>query len=133
VKTDNIAKFHNIWDEILSNSSVPESVLKYLKKEWLPVLHIWSMIGRKHQSIFEEGDTNMLIKLYMIYLLSEIIKLTDLRYHHVLKTYCLGGKRNQHVNYIIQALVNDFLPELQTWYLQQLVKLEGLDLEAAHH
>ena len=37
VKTDDIAKFHNIWDEILSDSSVPPSVLKYLKKEWLPV------------------------------------------------------------------------------------------------
>jgi len=111
---------------------VPESVVKYLKTEWLPVLHRWSMIGRKHQSIFEEGNTNMLVIAYVVYLLSEVIKLTNLRYHHVLKTHCLGGKCNWCVDYIIQALVIDYLPELQNQHSQQLVKLEGPNLEATH-
>ena len=65
--TDNIAKFFNIWDKISSNPSVPESIVKYLTVEWLPVLQRWSIIGRKHQSIFEEGNTNMLIKAYVVY------------------------------------------------------------------
>ena len=67
VMTDNIAKFFNIWDKILSDPSVPESVVKYLTTEWLPVLQRWSMIGRKHWSIFEEGKTNMLIEAYVVY------------------------------------------------------------------
>jgi len=132
VKTEDIAKFYNIWDEISNDSLVPESVVKYLKTEWLPVLHRWSMIGRKHQSIFEEGNTNMLVEAYVVYLLSEVIKLTNLRYHHILKTHCLGRKHNRCIDYIIQALVIDYLPELQNRHSRQLVKLEGPNLEAAH-
>jgi len=113
VMTDEIGKFFNIWDKILSDPSVPESVVKYLTTEWLPVLHRWSMIGRKDRSIFEEGNTNMLIEAYVVHILSEKIKLTNLRYHHVLKTHCLGSKHNRCIDYIVQALVFDFLPEFQ--------------------
>jgi len=133
VKTEDIAKFFTIWEDISSNPSVPESVVKYLKAEWLPVLHRWSMIGRKNQSIYEEGNTNMLIEAYVVYYLSEIIKLINSRYHHVLKTHCLGRKRNRRVDYVIQALVVDFLPEIKTWHGRQLVNLEGLDLLARRH
>jgi len=111
--TDEIGKFFNIWDKISSDPSVPESVVKYLTTEWLPVLHRWSMIGRKDRSIFEKGNTNMLIEAYVVHILSKKIKLTNLRYHHVLKTHCLGGKRNRCIDYIVQALVFDFLPEFQ--------------------
>jgi len=131
VTTEDIATFYNIWDEISNDPLVPESVVKYLSTEWLPVLHRWSMIGRKHRSIFEEGNTNMLVEAYVVYLLSKKIKLINLRYHHVLKTHCLGGKRNRRVDYIIQALVLDFLPEIQTRLSRQAVKLEGPNLEAA--
>jgi len=48
VKTEDIAKFFTIWEDISSDPSVPESIVKYLKAEWLPVLHRWSMIGRKN-------------------------------------------------------------------------------------
>jgi len=75
----------------------------------------------------------MLVEAYVVYLLSKKIKLINLRYHHVLKTHCLGSKCNWHVDYIIQALVLDFLPEIQTQLSQQAVKLEGLNLEAACH
>ena len=49
----------------------------------------------------------------------------------MLKTHCLGRKRNRHINYIIQALVIDFLPELENLHDRQLVNLEGPDLEVA--
>ena len=48
VRTDDIGQFYNIWDEISSDPLVPESIVKYLKTKWLPVLHRWSMIGRKY-------------------------------------------------------------------------------------
>ena len=65
VITEDTAMFFNIWDEISSDPSAPESVIKYLATEWLPVLHMWSGISRKHRSIFEEGNTNMLIEAYV--------------------------------------------------------------------
>ena len=49
----------------------------------------------------------------------------------MLKTHCLSGKRNRRINYIIQALVIDFLPELENLHDRQLVNLEGPDLEVA--
>jgi len=72
----------------------------------------------------------MLIKAYMVYYLSKIIKLINSRYYHVLKTHCLGGKHNRRVDYVIQALVVNFLPEIKTRHGQQLVNLEGPDLLA---
>jgi len=50
----------------------------------------------------------------------------------MLKTHCLGGKHNWHINYIIQALVIDFLPELKNLHDWQLVNLEGPDLEVTY-
>jgi MULE transposase domain len=68
VKTDEQAEFDRLWDEISSDPSVPQSVVKYLTVEWMPVVHMWSKVMRKNRSIFEEGDTNMLIEAYVIYL-----------------------------------------------------------------
>jgi MULE transposase domain len=65
VITEETAVFYNIWDEISSDPSVPQSMIKYLATEWLPVLHMWSRISRKDRSIFEEGNTNMLIEAYV--------------------------------------------------------------------
>ena len=70
VKTEDVAKFLKIWDEISSDPSVPQSIVKYLATEWLQVLHMWSKVARKNRSIYEEGDTNMLIKSYVFYLLA---------------------------------------------------------------
>ena len=66
VITEDTAMFFNIWDEISSDPLVPQSVVKYLRTEWLPVLHMWSRISRKDRSIFEEGNTNMLIEAYVL-------------------------------------------------------------------
>ena len=69
VNEEDLAKFFKIWDEISSNSSVPPSVIKYLATEWLQVSHRWSKVARRNCSIFEEGNTNMLIEAYVSYLL----------------------------------------------------------------
>ena len=68
VKTKDLAEFHRLWKEILNNPSVPQSVVRYLAVEWMPVLYMWSKVMRKNRSIFEEGDTNMLIEAYVTYI-----------------------------------------------------------------
>jgi hypothetical protein len=65
VTTDDLAQFLTIWDEIFTDPSVPQSIVDYLLVYWLPVVHMWSRIMRKGRSIFEEGDTNMLIESYV--------------------------------------------------------------------
>jgi len=47
VITEDLVMFFNIWDEILSNPSAPQSIVKYLQTEWLPVLHMWSGTARR--------------------------------------------------------------------------------------
>jgi len=37
VITEDLAEFFNIWDEILTDPSVPQSVVEYLASEWLQV------------------------------------------------------------------------------------------------
>ena len=75
--TENVAEFHSLWENICNNPSVSQSVIKYLTTEWIPVVHMWSKVARKGRSIYEEGDTNMLIELYVVYLFDKIIKLTE--------------------------------------------------------
>jgi len=65
VKTDDLATFLTIWDEISTDPSVPQSFVDYLTTNWLPEAFMWSKTVRKGRSIFEEGDTNMLIERYV--------------------------------------------------------------------
>ena len=46
-----------------------------------------------------------------------------------MKSHCLGGKRNRRIDYIIQALVFDFLSDIENRHKQQIIGLEGPDLE----
>ena len=62
VITDNQATFDKLWHEICTDPSVPKSVVKYLNDGWMKRSHMWSKVFRKDRSIFEEGDTNMLIE-----------------------------------------------------------------------
>ena len=62
VNTKDLSQFSSLWDEISSDPSVPQSVVKYMSTEWMQVPHMWSKVARTGQSIFEEGDTNMLIE-----------------------------------------------------------------------
>jgi hypothetical protein len=65
VRTDNQAIFDKLWHEICTDPSVPPSVVKYLNDMWMKRPHMWSKVFRKNLSIFEEGDTNMLIEAWV--------------------------------------------------------------------
>jgi hypothetical protein len=42
VKTDNLAEFSQLWGEISSNPSVPQSLVQYLATDWLHMTDLWS-------------------------------------------------------------------------------------------
>ena len=65
IHTDDLVTFYLLWDQISTDPSVPESLVKYLRKHWLPVVFMWSKVLRRDRSIYEEGDTNMLIEAYV--------------------------------------------------------------------
>ena len=67
VRTDNQAIFDTLWSEICTDPLVPPSVVKYLNDFWMKRPYMWSKVFRKNLSIFEEGDTNMLIEAYVIH------------------------------------------------------------------
>lgn len=48
VITEDLAIFFNIWDKISSDPLAPQSIIKYLEKEWLPVLHMWLGTARRN-------------------------------------------------------------------------------------
>ena len=47
VITEDPAVFLNLWDEISTDPSAPQSVVDYLQTEWVPVLHMWSGTARR--------------------------------------------------------------------------------------
>src|SRR5216684_861134 len=55
-----------------------------------------------------------------------------LRYHHVLKSIWLEGKRNWCVDHLIHMLVMEFLPNLEIHHRWQALGMEGLDLAKKH-
>ena len=65
VKTTDQIEFAKLWAEISGDPSAPQSFIAYLKAQWLPVTPKWSRVLRKGQSIYEQGDTNMLIEAYV--------------------------------------------------------------------
>jgi hypothetical protein len=65
VKTTDQIEFAKLWVEISGDPSAPQSFIAYLKAQWLPVTLKWSKVLRKGRSIYEEGDTNMLIEAYV--------------------------------------------------------------------
>jgi hypothetical protein len=62
VKTDDQAKFDSMWHEMQTDTSVPQSVVDYLRVNWMGIVPLWSGIYRKDWPIFQEGNTNMLIE-----------------------------------------------------------------------
>ncbi|KAH9962585.1 hypothetical protein BC827DRAFT_1087020, partial [Russula dissimulans] len=105
----------------------PQSFVSYLGTSWLPVCQMWSKVVRKGRNIYEEGDTNMLIESVDCFdecnLISNLI-----RYHHVLKSHWLDGKRNQRIDHLIHMLVEGMIPYYETRHLREVVGLEGPDL-----
>jgi len=47
VITEDPAVFLNLWDEISTDPSAPQSIVDYLQTEWVPVLHMWSGTARR--------------------------------------------------------------------------------------
>jgi hypothetical protein len=65
VKTTDQIEFARLWVEICSDPTAPQSFIMYMKSQWLPITPKWSKVLRKGRSIYEEGDTNMLIEAYV--------------------------------------------------------------------
>ncbi len=59
-------KFNNCWTQIKEDTKVLKSVAEYIAREWLPHKDMWSTVSHQNQTIFEEGDTNMLLEAYVI-------------------------------------------------------------------
>ena len=55
-----------MWEWIQTDPLVPKSFVDYLQNNWMGIVPLWSAIYRKSCSIFQEGDTNMLIEAYVI-------------------------------------------------------------------
>jgi len=78
VITENLTDFWRLWEEISADQSAPQSIINYLKTEWLPISDMWSRVPRKNRFIFEEGNTNMLCEAYVIHFQSACDNLIDL-------------------------------------------------------
>ena len=65
VKTKDSDKFNRIWTKIMTDPSVPQSLINYFKKDWIPHKEMWSLSYWNERSLLEEGDTNMLIEAYV--------------------------------------------------------------------
>ena len=103
--TDN-NEFNKYWAQIWGDSKVPKRVADYIARGWLPHKEMWSAMSRQNCSIFEEGDTNMLLELYVItHLIIFIYFLISngllIRYHHVLKSILYGWKGKEIGTWII--------------------------------
>ena len=66
-------EFNDWWMEIQGDANVPLSVAKYIAREWLPHKEMWSTMSRQNRTIFEEGDTNMLLESYVFTLFLDIL------------------------------------------------------------
>ena len=62
VKTLDQSKFDTIWEWLQTDPLVPQSLRDYLKINWMTIVPLWSGTMRKERTIFQEGDTNMVIK-----------------------------------------------------------------------
>jgi len=63
VKTADQSQFNLWWEEMQSDPAVPQSLVDYLRKNWMGIVPLWSGTSRQHRTIFQEGDTNMLIEV----------------------------------------------------------------------
>ena len=62
----NSNEFDRIWAEIRTDPTVPCSFVQYLTTNWMPKEKMWSLSKQTEHSLLEEGNTNMLIKAYVI-------------------------------------------------------------------
>jgi hypothetical protein len=69
VRTTDQYEFDTWWEDIQNDESIPKSVAQYLAQEWVSVKEMWSAVYHQDWTIFEEGDTNMLLEVYVISLM----------------------------------------------------------------
>ena len=62
VKTPDQSNFDSLWEWLQTDPSVPQSLVDYLKTNWMTIVPLWSATKRQERTIFQEGDTNMLIE-----------------------------------------------------------------------
>jgi hypothetical protein len=62
VKTPDQTQFESWWEEMQANPTAPQSLIDYLRVNGMPVVSLWAGSARKNRTIFQEGDTNMLIE-----------------------------------------------------------------------
>ena len=62
MNTEDLHIFNDLWAEISNDHTIPQSLIQYLERDWVPIPHMWAKMAHKNRSIFEEGDTNMLIE-----------------------------------------------------------------------
>jgi hypothetical protein len=129
VKTEDSNEFKRIWAEITKDPSVPKSFVDYLKTDWEPKSDMWALSNRTDRTLLEEGDTNMLIEaLVIVFVINVSFADFISRYHHVLKTHWLDGKRNRRIDHIIATLVDGMVPYYEARHERQSVGVEGADL-----
>ena len=59
-------QFNTYWTQIQKNTEFSKSIANYIAQEWLPYKEIWSIVSHQNYSIFEKGNTNMLLEAYVI-------------------------------------------------------------------
>jgi hypothetical protein len=62
VKTTDQSRFDSLWEWIKTDPSVPLTFVDYLKRHWMEIVPLWAGVARQNRTIFQEGDTNMLIE-----------------------------------------------------------------------
>lgn len=109
----------------------PESVINYLVKTWLVDKELWSAVYRQDRTIFEQGDTNILVEAYVPFTFQSFICVTytSNSWHHVLKSKYLQGKRGRRVDNLIHTLINVAIPHYIAGHRAQEFGFQGPDLE----
>jgi len=65
VRTTDDKEFEVCWKYIEEDTSVPKSLAQYIAQDWLPYKEMWSTTSRQNHTIFEKGNTNMLLEAYV--------------------------------------------------------------------
>src|SRR6266852_4702667 len=60
------AEFDAWWEQMQSDKKNPDTVIGYLAWDWVPCKDMWLAIFQQNRTIFEKGDTNMLLESYVI-------------------------------------------------------------------
>ena len=62
--TDN-DEFNKYW-KYIKDTLVLKNVAQYIAQDWLPYKEMWSVMSHQNRTIFEKGDTNILLESYVI-------------------------------------------------------------------